>query len=367
MKNRSDRILLGIVGILVLFGFFMLASAFLGPTAQKAQTFWSSLLRQIIIGIVGGGILLFITIRIPYHFWKKISLPLFLFTLFLTILVFFPIGFEHGGARRWISLGSFTFQPSEFLKFGFLVYLSSWLASRKEQVSSFKFGLFPFLIIIAFVGIILVLEPNMSTLLVTAFTALSLFYIAGGRAKQIAVTILIGVVLLTAVVLIHPSSDYLKKRITVFLNPTSDPQGTSYQINQSFIAFGSGGLFGKGFGMSIQKFNYLPEATGDSIFAVIGEEFGFLGTSGLICLFLLFLYRGLLVSSRAPDNFGRLLGSGIAILIVVQSFMNMAAMIGVVPLTGLPLLFISQGGSALVLTLAEVGVLLNISKYRQIK
>ncbi len=360
MKGHYDRVLLGIVGILVLFGFFMLASAFL----EKAENFWNALLRQIIIGLAGGGMLLFVTSRIPYQFWKKISLPLFLLTFFLTILVFSPIGIEHGGAKRWISLGIFTFQPSEFLKFGFLIYLSSWLASRKEEVSSFKFGLFPFLIMIAFIGVLLIMEPNMSTLLVIAFAALSLFYIAGGRFKQIAVMVLIGAVLLVAVVLVNP---YLKERIWVFLNLTHDPQGISYQINQSKIAFGSGGLFGKGFGMSIQKFNYLPEPTGDSIFAVIGEEFGFLGTSGLIGLFLLFLYRGLLVASRAPDNFGRLLGSGIAILVISQSFMNMAAMIGVFPLTGLPLLFISQGGSALALTLAEVGVLLNISKYQQIK
>jgi len=366
MKGHFDRVLLVIAGILVLFGFFMLASAFLGPTAQKAETFWNALLRQIIIGLVGGGTLLFIASRIPYQFWKKISLPLFLLTFFLTILVFFPIGIEHGGARRWISLGILTLQPSEFLKFGFLIYLSAWLASRKEEVSSFKFGLFPFLIMIAFVGVLLVMEPNISTLLVIAFTSLSLFYIAGGRFKQIAAIVFIGAILLVAVVLLYPNS-YLKNRITVFLNPEHDPQGISYQLNQSLIAFGSGGLFGKGFGMSIQKFNYLPEPTGDSIFAVIGEEFGFLGTSGLIGLFLLFLYRGLLVASRAPDNFGRLLGSGIAILIISQSFMNMAAMTGVFPLTGLPLLFISQGGSALALTLAEVGVLLNISKYQQIK
>jgi cell division protein FtsW len=175
---------------------------------------------------------------------------------------------------------------------------------------------------------------------------------------------LIGIVALFMIVQVKP---YLKERINVFLNPNYDPGGQSYQLNQSLIAFGSGGIFGKGFGMSVQKFNYLPEPTGDSIFAVIGEEFGFIGTSLLIGLFLFFLYRGLFIAARAPDNFGRLLGSGIAILIVVQSFMNMAAMIGIFPLTGLPLLFISQGGTALALTLAETGVLLNISKYQQIR
>jgi cell division protein FtsW len=206
------------------------------------------------------------------------------------------------------------------------------------------------------------MEPNISTLLVIAFTAVSLFYIAGGRFKQIAVMILIGAALLFMVVQVKP---YLKERVINFLNRDYDPQGSGYQINQSLIALGSGGIFGKGFGMSIQKFDYLPEATGDSIFAVIGEEFGFLGTAVLICLFLLLLYRGLFISSRTTDNFGRLLGSGIVILIVTQSFMNMAAMVGFFPLAGLPLLFISQGGSALALTLAEAGVLLNISKYKK--
>lgn len=363
MKSHSDRVLLGIVAILVLFGFFMLASAFLGPAAKQAEKFYSALSRQILIGILGGGFLFFIASRLPYRFWQKVSLPLFLATFFLTILVFEPhFGFEYGGAKRWLSFGSIFFQPSEFLKFGFLLYLSSWLVARKEEVTSFKFGLFPFLIIVAFVGFVLALEPNMSTLMVIGVTAMALFYIAGGRFKQIAVVILIAASLGFFLMQFYP---YLKSRVTVFLNPTFDPQGAGYQLRQSLIALGSGGLFGKGFGMSIQKFNYLPEPTGDSIFAIIGEEFGFLGASGLVLLFLLFLYRGLLIASRAPDDFGRLLGSGIVIMIVIQSFLNMAAMIGIFPLTGLPLLFISQGGSALALTLLEAGVLLNISRYRK--
>lgn len=364
MKKKSDRILLVIVAILVLFGFFMLASAFLGPAAENAGTFYSALSRQILIGLVGGGVLFFMASKIPYSFWRKISLPIFLATFFLTLLVFTRLGFEHGGARRWISIGPLFFQPSELLKFGFLVYLSSWLASRKEEVSSFKFGFFPFFIIVAFVAGLLILEPNISTLLVTASTAVALFYIAGGKFKQIAVMILIGAALLFIVIQM-PQFSYLKERITTFWNKGYDSQGTGYQIKQSLIAFGSGGIFGKGFGMGLQKFKYLPEPTGDSIFAVIGEEFGFLGTSVLIGLFLVFLYRGFLIAKRAPDNFSGLLSSGIVILIVVQSFMNMAAMTGIFPLTGLPLLFISQGGSALALTLLEVGVLLNISKYRK--
>jgi len=207
------------------------------------------------------------------------------------------------------------------------------------------------------------MEPNISTLLLISFSALSLFFIAGGRFKQIAIAILIGAMALLIVAQFRP---YLMSRIMVFING-GDIQGSGYQLNQAKIAIGSGGIFGKGFGMSIQKFSYLPEPTGDSIFAVIGEEFGFVGTASLIALYLIFLYRALLISSRLPDNFGRLLGSGIAILIVSQVFMHMAAMVGFFPLTGVPLLFISQGGSALALTLFEVGVLLNISKYQQIR
>jgi cell division protein FtsW len=362
IKTHYDRTLLGITAVLVLFGFFMLASASLGPTASKAAFFYDTLSRQILIGFAVGGTLLFITSRIPYQKWQKIALPLFLASFFITLLVFEPhIGVYHGGAKRWINFGAFFFQPSELLKFGFIVYLSSWLTSRKNDISSFKFGLFPFLIIVAFVAVILILEPNIGTLAVIGITAVSLFFIAGGRFKQIAVMILIAAILFAILVQIKP---HLKERLMVFTNPSHDPQGAGYQLKQAKIAFGSGGLFGKGFGMSVQKFNFLPEPIGDSIFAIIGEEFGFLGTVVLICLFMLFLYRGLFIVSQAPDDFGKLLGSGIVILIISQCFLNMAAMTGILPLAGLPLLFISQGGSALALVLAEVGVLLNISKYR---
>ena len=362
-KHNSDRILLGIVAILILSGFFILASAFLGPAAEKVETFYAALSKQILIGLVGGGALFFIASRIPYHFWRKISIPLFLASFLLTALVFYPqLGVMHGGARRWLRIGFLFFQPSEVLKFGFLVYLSSWMASHKERVASLKYGLAPFLIITALVAGLLFKEPNMSALIVIGIIAVALFFIAGGRFKQIAIMVLIGAGL---IFLAAQTKPYIKERLNVFLNPDYDPQGQSYQLKQSLIAFGSGGIFGRGFGMGVQKFNYLPEPTGDSIFAIIGEEFGFIGTSFLIFLFLLFMFRGFLIAIRSPDNFGRLLGSGIVILIITQSFMNMASMLGVFPLTGLPLPFISQGGSALVMVLLESGVLLNISRYRK--
>lgn len=361
VAKKYDNVFFGIVCALVLSGFFILFSASLGLLGRNTTGFYFNvILKQIVFGIIGI-ILFFIFSKIDYKKWKKFALPIFLFSFVLTLLVFAPgIGMEHGGAKRWIDLGFISFQPSEILKFGFLLYLSSWLATRKNEIKSFKLGFLPFLVIIGFIAVSLILEPDIGTLGVITITSLFLFFISGGRFSQVAIFILIGIILLFTLIMIKP---YLMHRVTIFLNPSLDPQGIGYQLNQSLISIGSGGMLGRGFGMSVQKFKYLPEPIGDSIFAVVGEEFGFIGSILLIGLFLLFMYRGFYISSKAPDMFGRLLGSGIVILILVQSFINIGAMIGVLPLTGIPLLFVSQGGTALVVVLAEAGVLLNISRH----
>jgi len=361
MSNAPDKIFLGTVIVLVLAGLFILASASMGLLARGVPDFFRTISHQILLGIILGLLLLFIASRINYKLWKKYALPFFIFTFFLTLLVFAPkIGTSIGGAKRWLNLGSFSFQPSELLKFGFLVYLSSWIVSRKSEIKSFKFGFLPFLMIIAFVGLLLILEPDIGTLGVIALVSLILFFLGGGRIAQIALLIILGLGLLALLAFLEP---YRMNRILTFFNPGNDPTGISYQLRQSLIAIGSGGIFGRGFGMSVQKFNYLPEPIGDSIFAVFGEEFGFAGSALLIGLFLFFLYRGFKISLNAADDFGRLLGAGIVTLIVVEAFLNIAAMVGVVPLTGIPLIFVSKGGSALAVTLAEIGVLLNISRY----
>lgn len=270
------------------------------------------------------------------------------------------LGLEHGGAKRWLILGFLSFQPSELLKFSFVVYLSSWLSKKQKEVSSFKTGFFPFLVIVSFVALTLVLQPDIGTLGVISITAAIMFFLAGGRYTQVGLLLIIGLIALSSLVILKP---YAMDRINVFLDNSQDIQGVGYQLNQSKIAIGSGGLWGKGFGEGLSKFNYLPEPVGDSIFAVAAEEFGFVGTTFLILLFLIFFFKALQIASGAPDRFGRLLASGIAILIIVQSFINMYATVGLMPLTGLPLIFISQGGSSLALTLAEVGILLNISKH----
>ncbi|MFH1956159.1 MAG: putative lipid II flippase FtsW [Patescibacteria group bacterium] len=361
MKNKKyDKVFVFTVALLLLTGLFVFFSASMGLLNREGASFSNILFKQILFGIVQGLILLIITSKIHYKKWKKISLPLFLFSFLLTVLVFEPhLGFGHGGAKRWLDFGFFTFQPSELLKYAFIIYLASWLISRKEDIKSFRFGLLPFLVVSAFVGIVLILQPDIGTLGVIALTSAAMFFMAGGKPAQLAIIIFLGISLVVALAFIKP---HAMSRMTVFLNPSADLQGIGYQSHQSLIAIGSGGLFGRGFGMSIQKFNYLPEPVGDSIFAVFAEEFGFVGSLFLISLFLFFLFRGSRIVMQTKDPFARLLGSGIVILIVLQSFINIGAILGILPLTGLPLIFISQGGSALAMALAGIGILLNISK-----
>jgi len=215
----------------------------------------------------------------------------------------------------------------------------------------------------ALVAAVLIKEPDVGTLGVIAITSIVMFFLAGGKLSHIALVIILGAALIYILVLIEP---YRMNRIITFLNPSFDPNGISYQLRQSLIAIGSGGIFGRGFGMSVQKFNYLPEPISDSIFAVFAEEFGFIGALLIIGIFMFFLYRGLSISIRAPDDFGRLLGAGIVILIITESLVNISAMLGILPLTGIPLIFVSKGGSALAVAMMEIGVLLNISKFRKI-
>lgn len=350
--TRTDPILKLIVLVLVLAGFFILASASIGITASRGLPPYHFLTRQLLWGGLVGFLALTVTVRIPYRFWRKLALPFFLLSLGLTLLVFVPgIGLEHGGARRWLALGPVSFQPSELLKFGYLLYLAA--------LFSYKPKLAPFLFITVLVSVIFILEPDVGSLGVTVLTGLMLFLVAGAKFRQILFLILLGVGLFLLLIWLEP---YRWERILVFLNPDYNPQGAGYQIKQALIAIGSGGIFGRGFGMSRQKFQYLPEPIGDSIFAVAAEEFGFVGSVILVGLFLALAWRGFYLSAKAPDFFGRLLGSGLVILMVIGTFLNLAALTGLLPLTGIPLLFVSQGGSALAVALAEVGILLNISK-----
>ena len=358
-----DRGLLGIVIFLVLGGFLIFSSASLGLLARQGAQFSNVALNQLLFGIIGGSIALFITSSIHYRLWRKWAFYIFLATLALTLLVFVPgLGFSHGGAQRWISLGSFSLQPAEFLKIGFVIYIATWLSGMKTHITTFKKGTLPFAGIVGVVGVIMLLQPDTDTFMVMGAAALAMFITAGGRLRDVGIMFVIGILLLAVLAFTRP---YVMDRFTSFLDPENDPLGSGYQIQQSLIAIGSGGVFGRGFGQSIQKFEYLPEPIGDSIFAVYSEEFGFIGSMLLVALFAFFTFRGYRIATHAPDLFGMLLVVGFITLIVAQAYLNIAAMLALAPISGLPLPFISHGGTALLTMLAAVGIVLNVSKYQK--
>lgn len=363
MLKGTDRTLLTIVVVLVTIGFFIFSSASLGLLARNGATFSSVALNQVIFGIIAGSIMLFVLSQVYYRNWRQYAFYIFLATLVLTLLVFVPgVGFSHGGAQRWILIGGFSFQPSEFLKIGFLIYMATWLSGMHKLIGTTVKGTLPFFGIVGLVGVPLLLQPDTDSFLIMAGAATAMFLVAGGKWRDVLIVAFTGILLLTLLAFTRP---YIQDRIMTFVDPGRDPLGAGYQINQSLIAVGSGGLTGRGFGQSIQKFEYLPEPIGDSIFAVYAEEFGFIGSSLLVLLFTFFTFRGYKIAAHAVDLFGMLLVVGFMTLIVMQAFLNIAAMLALAPLSGLPLPFISHGGTALFATLAAVGIVLNVSKYQK--
>jgi cell division protein FtsW len=338
-------------------------SASLGLLDGNGASFSSVAFSQLVFGIVGGSCAMFITSQIHYRHWRKYAFYIFVACLLLTLLVFVPnIGFTHGGASRWIQLGGFTLQPAEILKIGFIIYMATFLSGVKKNIHSYTHGVLPFMAITGVVGVILLKQPDTDTFILMGIAAVAMFFTAGARIRDLAFVALTAVILVLILALFRP---YVMDRFTTFFDPTADEQGSGYQIKQALIAVGSGGLAGRGFGQSVQKFNFLPEPIGDSIFAVYSEEFGFIGSTFLIGLFAAFTFRGYRIASHAPDLFGMLLVVGFMTLIVVQAFLNIAAMISVAPLMGLPLPFISHGGTALLTTLAATGIVLNVSRYQK--
>jgi len=362
-KNNIDKIFLGIVITLVIIGLITFTSASLGIYAKNETKFYSVIFSQFIFGFLGGLIALFIGLKIPYKLFKKYSLILFVLSIIITALVLVPgIGQTHGGAKRWIDILGYSFQPVEFLKIGFIIYFAAWLSWVKGKVKDPLFSILPLIVMLSIIAAVLIKQPDTKNIILITITALIMLFVSGTPIKYILGILSIAVILVIILVSFQP---YLKERINTFFNPSANGQSSSYQLQQSLIAVGSGGVFGRGLGQSIQKFNYLPEPQGDSIFAVIGEELGFLGSFVLICLYLAFLLRGYRIALRnAPDAFGKLLVIGFVTIITAQSFMNIASLIGVIPLTGVPLVFISHGGTALLLSLGMVGVILNISRYQ---
>src|SRR3989338_7521112 len=361
--KKIDKFFLIIVFLLVSIGVAVFISASLGILVKNKTTFYSVLFNQLVLGLGLGLVGMYFCSKINYKFWRKYSFFIFLGSILLTASVFIPsLGWSHGGAERWIQIGGFSFQPVEFLKFGFVIYFATWLSWAKERVKNFKFGILPLFIMLTIIAFILLRQPDTKSFILITVTGISMLFISGVPMKYV-LGLSTGLILvLLSFVAFTP---YLQERVKTFINPASDPRGSSYQIQQSLIALGSGGIIGRGFGQSIQKFGYLPEPQGDSIFAVIGEEFGFIGTSVTIFLFLLFALRGFRIANNSPNLFSRLLVSGIVILITAQSFMHIASITGVFPLTGVPLPFMSHGGTSLMIYLIATGIILNVSKFQK--
>lgn len=359
---KIDKVFLISVALLTLGGFLIFISASLGLLARDGASFELVIMKQG-IGLVLGILAFFIMSKVQYKLLRKHALYILLFAFFLNLLLFVPgLAMERGGASRWVDLRFITFQPSEFLKIAFIIYFGAWLSGLKEKINIWRFAGLPYLLIVSFLGVLLFFQKDTDTLVVIACTGLIMLFVAGGKIKHILLLCLIAFTVLATYIYVRP---YAKARIITFFNSGVDVQGGSYQIQQSLIAIGTGRIAGRGFGQSVQKFNYLPEPIGDSIFAVSAEEFGFIGSIILIAFFLLFFIRSIKIGTNAPDTFGGLTVIGIAILILVESFMNISSMLGIIPLSGMPLLFVSHGGTALIIVLGAVGIIANISKYQK--
>ncbi len=361
MKRTVDKPFLIITIVLLVVGLFIFSSASLGLLAKGSTTYWSTLFNQLVLGLCGGLVAMYLTSKIPYTFWRQYAFYILVGAVIMMLLTFIPFLRRCvNGACRWISVGGQSIQPSEIFKLGFIMYLSCWFASVKVKIKTWKLGTLPFIILLGIATLLVLGQRDTDTLMVIVLASSAIFITAGGKWRDLAVLGLIGVLGLTILVFQRP---YLMNRITAFMDPSKDALGSSYQVQQSLIAIGSGGLAGRGFGQSIQKFSFLPYPMSDSIFAVASEEFGFVGSFTIVALFVMFAFRGLRIARLAPDNFAMFLTVGIITLITVQSFLNIAAMLAIIPLSGTPLLFVSHGGTAMFFTLASSGIILNISRF----
>jgi cell division protein FtsW len=356
--RRGDRALLLAVAALTAFGLVMVFSAsevqgwlwFHNPAYYfEHQLMWLAL----------GVILLFATANLDYHRLRPLAWPLGMVTVVLMVLVLLPhFGVEVNGARRWLRLGPLQMQPAELAKIAVIVFMALWLERHRDRLSSLENGVVPFLALLGFTILLVILERDLGTTLIVAGILLAQFLVAGGRKRHV---LLLALIMALCVYLFIRMEPYRLHRILAFVDPWSDPLNTGFQAIQSVVALGSGGFAGVGLGHSIQKYQWLPFAHTDFIFAIVGEETGLLGTSAVLALFGLFTYRGYRVALKAPDAFGSLLACGVTTWIALQAMINIAAVTVTLPTTGIPLPFISYGGSSLAIALLAVGILINVS------
>jgi len=362
---RVDRPLIALIAILIVGGGFIFGSAAFGLLARGATHISSVVFSHVVLGIGLGLVALFLCASIDYKVWRRFAPHVFILALIATALVFIPhLGAVHGGGRRWIILFGASFQPAEALKIASVIAAAAYFSSLKAHIHSLYWGVGGFFAVVGPSAILLILQPDIGTLGVICISVFAVYIAAGARMRDIALICVVAVLALGALAFTKP---YVRDRITTFFHPAQGQLAESFQIRQSLIAIGSGSLWGRGLGQGVQKFTYLPEPMGDSIFAVAGEEVGFMGSLALVGIFLAFALRGFAIATRAPDLFGGLLATGISTYLASEAFINIAAMLGLAPLTGIPLTFISQGGSAMLVSLASAGILLSISRHQSVK
>lgn len=356
-----DSTLLILLGAVIIFGLIMLSSASSVLGYQDRGDSYYYLKHQLLYGVSLGAIAFYVMSKINYHYWRRYAFSIVVVTLVLLLAVFVPgVGTELLGAKRWIHVGGFFFQPSEIVKLTFLIYLAAWLEKQGKEVEDFHYGLVSFLLMLgALVLFIAIAQKDLGTTIVIAVISIVVYFVAGAPWKHIGLIVAGGLAMFFVLIKIAP---YRAARFAVFLNPNMDPEGSGYHITQALRAIGSGGVFGVGLGHSQQKFGYLPEVMTDSIFAVISEELGFIFAVLVVGLFLAIVLQSLKIARNAPDQFGKLLAVGIATWVGFQAFVNIGAMLSLLPLTGIPLPFISYGSSSMIMLLASMGLLANISR-----
>jgi len=360
-RVAADYTLLAVTMTLALVGLVMVFSASAIVAGNRFQDPGFFLKRQV-AWLALGLLLMHLTSRIDYTLWKKLSIPMLLGMLLLLVMVLVPgLGVAAKGARRWLRLGPISMQPAEMVKLVTVIYMAAYLTRKGDKITSFREGLLPALIVLGLLSGLVLLEPDLGTVVVLGLVTVGMCFLAGARVSHLLTLGLCAIPLVLGLVL---GSSYRRQRLMTFLAPWKEASAAGFQITQSFLAFGSGGPFGVGLGEGKQKLYFLPEAHTDFVLALVGEELGLLGTVSVILLFAVFVWRGFQIATRARVPFGRYLGMGITLLIGGQALVNAAVVTGLLPTKGLTLPFVSYGGSSLVVSLIGVGVLLSISRDR---
>ncbi len=351
--------LLAVVVVLNLIGLVMVLSASSVSALHDYGSSWLYFNRQAVWTVLGF-VALFVALRVDYHFWRRVTPIALLIGFALLVVVLLPgVGLTVNGSRSWLGYGSLRLQPAELMKLALLLYTADILARRADRMGEARATLWPVLIVLGATGGLLMLQPDLGTAIVTVAIVVGVLFIAG---TPLAPLTFATAVMAGAATFLTMSTPYRRARVLSFLHPSDDPLNRGWQTLQSLVGIASGGLAGVGLGASRAKWGFLPEAHTDFIFAIIGEELGFAGCLVVVGLFFSFGVLGLQIARRAPDRYGMLVAAGVTVWVLVQAFVNMGAVVGLLPITGLPLPFVSFGGSALVTTMAATGLLLNIAR-----